>query len=255
MLTKLFLIFLAVFVWIRYFVKSLISSIIISAVITFIIDIVTRLVFKRKEIKLSQKIKEKEDAENMFLSLATTQDYLSFFKKFGKDDCIKHKDYISFIENSKKTILYPFLSFSSLSINDVAQIMKKVQKSKPQKIIIVAGEISKECFQFIKIFDEEIELLDKYQTYSKLYKPANIYPEITRKVKKNKKLTIKELLAHSFNRARCKGYILSAFALLFCSLFVKATLYYTIVTSLLLIFAIISYTNPFDKYTSHKKAI
>ncbi len=194
------------------------------------------------------KAKEKEDAESMFFSLAMSNSQNSFFLKLlsEKEDIKEHKNYILYKEENKKIIFIPSLNFVALSTNDIAQMIKTVKKEKPQKLIIVAGEVAKECYDFKKIYDEEIILLNKYETYEMMYKEKNIFPEITINKKQVKKLTVKELLEYSFNRYRIKGYLLSSLALLFCSLFVKATLYYSIVTSMLILFAIISFFSPFN---------
>ena len=248
---KLFLIFLFVLVWVRYFVNSLIYSVLISAVLTFIIDLVTRLLFNKKHKKISILTKEKEDAENMFLSLAMEKESISFFSSLfiSKDSIVQHKDYLSYKENGNKIVVIPLLAFLPLTINDIAQTIKKVKKEKSNKIIIIGGEYTKDCYNFINIFEEKIILLDKYQTYENLYKRYNIYPEIKKNTKETKRNTFKEILAFSFNRSKTKGYIISALALLFCSLFVRNTLYYSIVSSILLIFAIVSLTNPFTTAT------
>ena len=244
---KLLLIFLFVFVWVRFFARKLILSIFISAIITAIIDFLTDFIIKKKSNRISQTLKEKEEAEDMFTSLATQKNNIDFFTSIVKNITDKNKEFICYNSEGKKTILYPFLSFNTLCINDIAQIIKKTKYKKPEKIVIISGEIESRCNTFIKIFDCEIILLDKYQTYEQLYKKTNTYPKITIKTNQSKKLTIKELIFYSFNKARCKGYFISAFALIFCSLFVRRTLYYTIISSVLLIFAIISYTNPFSK--------
>ena len=125
---KLFIIFLIVFVWVRFFVKSFVACILISAILTAIIDVLTRLFFKRQHTKLSQKQKEKEDAENMFLSLVTGKNELSFFSKLLKAECSLKRDYVIYNKEKEKVIIFPFLSFAELTINDISSIMKKVKK-------------------------------------------------------------------------------------------------------------------------------
>ena len=56
-------------------------------------------------------------------------------------------------------------------------------------------------------------------------------------------LTFKDFVAFSFNKKRAKGYLLSAFLLAFSAIFVRTTIYYTIVATLLVVFAIISQFN------------
>ena len=246
---KLLLIFLLVFVWVRYFIRSLLYSIIISAIITAIIDLVTRLFFNKRKQKQDLKFKEKVDAENIAISFAIDGNYLTFYEKLFQDkQVVKKKEYLLL---NNQTALFPFFTLSPITVNDVAKIMKKLTKEKISKVIIPCGEISQDCLTFIKIFDEEILLLDKYETYDKIYKNKNAFPEITRKTKEIKAMTFKSIINQSFNKSKTKSYFISALALIFCSLFVRSTLYYVIFTSILLVFAIFSYINPiFNKKTT-----
>ncbi len=193
----------------------------------------------------------------MFTSLAIDNNYMPYFEKiFSKKPLFKStKRYLFYIENDIKTVIFPILTFAELSVNDIAQAMKLIKKEKPHKVIFLSGEISKECFNFINIYDIEIVLFDKYQTYKNIYQENNIYPKINFIKQKQSKLSLKLLFEFSFNKARFKGYLFSSLALLFCSLFVRASLYYAIVTSILVIFAIISLINPFERkqVTSNKK--
>lgn len=250
---KLLLIFLLVFVWVRYFIRSLLYSIIISAFITAIIDILTRLLFNKNKQKQDLKFKEKLEAENIFLSFAIDGNYISFYEKLFSEQLAEKKKKYILLQNS--TAIYPFFSFDTLKISDIVSIMKKVKKEKITKLIIPCGDFSKDCSSFIKIFDEEVILLDKYQTYQTIYKNKKTFPEITRKVKETKSLTIKKIIELSFNKQRTKGYLLSALALMFCTLFVKTTLYYVITISLLIIFALFSYTNPYFNKKDAKEII
>ncbi|MBQ8793050.1 MAG: hypothetical protein IJZ62_05715, partial [Clostridia bacterium] len=79
----------------------------------------------------------------------------------------------------------------------------------------------------------------------KLYKYYDVYPEMTHKYKKEKMLVFKDFLAYSFNKKRTKGYLLSAFILILSSLFVRGSIYYCVISSLCVIFALISYFNPY----------
>ena len=240
---KLFLIFLFVFVWTRYFVRDLLLSIVISATITFVLDLLSRFFFKKQHEKASLKIKEKQEAEDMFCSLCIERSPLLFFEKLfsDKQNLKTHKSFLSFTEDNKKTVFAFVDNLLPLSTNNLAQVIKQVKKEKPDKIIISSGEFSKECYSFINIYDSTIVLLDKQQTYHDLYKAKNIFPKITILKKKKDTLSFRQLLEFSFNRSRCKSYLISSIALLFCSLFVRTTLYYSIVTSILILFAIISF--------------
>ncbi len=253
---KLLLLFLFVLIWVRYFVDSLIYSIIISAIITATIDLVSRFFLGKRKKKKDLLSKEKKDAEAMFLSLAMEKEAIPFLSTVikKKEAVTPHKTYITFKDNDKKVVLLPILSLSPTTINDIAQSLKNVRKEKCDKILILGGEYSKDCYNFINIFDEEIILLDKYQTYKQLYQKFNTYPKII-KQKPSSKQTWRDLLTISFNPARSKSYLFSALALLFCSLFTRNTLYYSIVASILLLFSIISLSNPFSVETKIKHDI
>lgn len=250
-LFKLVLIFLIAFVWVRYFVKSLVSSIVISAIITFIVDLLSRIIFSKRNQKITLANKEKQDAEDMFFSMALETKPLSFFENIYKEkqDFSCHKEYLTFKEEDKQIALFPLFSLNEISINEIAQVVKKLKKEKVQEVIILGGTFSKESFSFIKNFDTQISLYDKYETYEKIYKKHSCFPKITKKIQENNKLSFKELLAFSFNKKRSKGYVFSALALLFCSLFVRQTLYYCIVATILLFFALFSLASPFAKYS------
>lgn len=241
---KVFLIFLITFVWVRYFVKSLAYSILISAFLTMIIDFLTRYFSNKKQKRISLKKDEIKNAENMFLSLATSNNGFSFLKNTfsQKHNLISKKKYFIYED---KTLLYPYFSLSPVTPNEIIDIMSVVSKEKINKIVIVSGEFSSDCQKIISLYDKQIILLNQYETYEKIYKSYQSFPAISNKIAQTKKTSIKDLLSYSFNRSRTKGYVFSAIIIFICSLFVKASLYYAIITSTLLIFAIISFSNPF----------
>lgn len=244
---KIFLIFVFFFIWTRYFIKELWLSILTAAGATILIEIITRLAGRKKSNSASLKVKEKEEAENMFLSLSSNPSAFSFFEKLAK---IKHPSvakktkYIVISHSEKtKTILYPYLYFKPLSIDDLSEIIEKTEKEKATKLVISCGECSKEAYSFAKNFDIKIVILDRFETYKKLYKEYDCFPEITRQYKKDKALAFKDLLAYSFNKNRTKGYFLSALIIFLAGFLVRANLYYSIMASILVIFAFISQFN------------
>ena len=241
---KVFLIFLITFVWVRYFVKSLVYSILITTFLTMITDFVTRYFSNKRQKRISLKKDEIKNAENMFLSLATSNNSISFLKNTlsQKHNVISKKKYLICDD---EILLYAHFSLSPVTPNEIIDIMKVVSKEKINKIIIISGEFSSDCQKIISLYDKQIVLLNQYETYEKLYKKYQNFPAISNKIAQTKKTSVKDLLSYSFNRSRTKGYVFSAIIIFICSLFVKASLYYAITTSILLLFAIISFSNPF----------
>ena len=246
LLFRFFLFFLLGFIWIRFFLKSLWLSILLSSLISICVIILLEAISTKRAKITRLKIKEKEDAENMFLSLATSKNPIDFFHKLTtkKHEATKKKSYILIKHEDHNVLLYPYTSFAPITPDDITKILSTIQKEKYKKLVICCGDVSKETINFVKNFDAEIILLDKFQTYSEIYKFYDCFPKITLSYKRTKKESFKELLSFSFNRSRTKSYLLSALVLLFSSLFVQMSLYYAIFSSLLVIFAIISFFLP-----------
>lgn len=244
---KYCLLFVFFFIWTRYFVKKLWLAILISLFATIIADLLSRLFFRKKNTITSLKLKQQEEAENIFLSLNSNSCPINFFEKLAKikhPSVTKHKKFISINHNEKsKTILYPFLFFKPLSPDDLTSILNETKSVAPTKLVITCGEASKETYVFAKNFNINIVILNKFETYKRLYKEYDCFPEITVTYKKDKKLAFKDLLAYSFNKNRTKGYFLSALVIFLASFLVRANLYYCIMASLLILFAFFSQFN------------
>ena len=244
--TKIFLLFVLAFVWLRYFIRSLVLTIVLSILLTAIMFIAAKIFLIKKKHKTFLKLKEKEEAENMFLSLAYEDKPMLFFEKMAglrHQNISVFKNYLSIFhkEESVKTILFFEPNLDTLTSSRAFEIIKSLKKEKATKIVIC-------CFKkesFTNIFKEKVIIFDQYETYQKLFKYYDFFPNITREYPKEKRLVFKEILANSFNKSRTKGYLFSAFILIVSSIFVRASLYYCIISSLLLLFALISQYNPY----------
>lgn len=246
-LLQVALIFFIVLIWARYFISSLWLGLLVSLIVTIFIELAIKFLQKRTNTAKNLKLQEKEEAENMFLSLCTSSTPLNFFYELAKTKhkAVKKGKYILIEHEEDIVALIPILSFSPLQSDDLLPFISLAKKNNWKKIVVVCGEVDRNTNSFAKNFDIEILLLDKYNSYSNLYKPYDFFPTITMKYKKDKKLAFKDLIAYSFNRGRTKGYLFSAFILFLSSLLIRPSIYYCIVASILLLFALISYTNPY----------
>lgn len=268
---KFVLLFLLCFVWTRYVFRKLWLSVVLSLFIATIIYVILWFLGQKKNNKQGLKLKEKADAEDMYLSLVCQNKPIDFFanilaKQYEKID--KHPDYVTYIQNKsadeqkqtknsqneslkslekyEKTVLYFDNSFDGLNVSKFLKIYNKLKKEKSNEIIIICKEINdKQVFSICQNFKEKFVILDQYQTYQKIYKPNQTYPEIEVKCKNEKKMVFKDFVSYSFNKNRTKGYLFSAFVLILSSLFVRATIYYCIIASILVVFALISQFNPY----------
>ncbi len=248
LLLKASLIFLISFIWLRYFLERLWLILTLSFAITGVILLLSSAYLRRKNKKNHLKQKERKDAEDMFLSLSYDDKYISFFEALVQ---VRHKNikskkqYILIThEDKSKTILFPFLKFRQISIDDINAIIFSTTKDSPDKIVVCCNDFDRKILSYIKNLHVEVTIIDKYETYLLLYKEYDFFPKITMTASNEKKLSFKELIAYSFNRSRTKGYLLSALFIFFTSFFVQINIYYCIFSSLLLVLALISYINP-----------
>lgn len=254
---KFLLVFLLSFVWLRYFLRTLWLSATLSVAISIVVCAVFFLFRRRKNEKNGLKEKEKLDAENMFLSLACSDTPLDFFEKLLSKKYKEVKtidDHIIFkqVENDEnkindtKLVFFADLSFEGISVPRFMEIYGKIKKEKVGKVLICCHHIQdKNIFDFLKNFNEKFVIFDQYETYQKLYKEFVYFPEVTHKIKSESKMHFKDFLAYSFNKKRAKGYFFAAFVLVLSGLFVRATIYYCVIASLLVVFALISQFNPY----------
>lgn len=255
---KFFLIFLLTFVWIRYFIKKLIVAFLVTLLVSALVYLLLWFILRKRKNKEGLKLKEKEDAENMFFSLVCDDKRMDFFMKLALS---KHKNVKKFknyllieYENNVKTLLYIKADFENLTIPSFMEIYKKI-KGKAQKVVFVCYTCDSEVTTFAKNFDTYFIFLDRFATYEKLFKYYNIYPEIVQKYKKDKKLSFKDFALYSFNKKRAKGYLISSFLLVLSSLFVRTTIYYCITATILILFAIFSEFNTTFNFKEEKEVL
>ncbi|MBR1890252.1 MAG: hypothetical protein IJ817_01020 [Clostridia bacterium] len=248
---KTLAIFLLYFIWMRYFIRNLFLSAFLSSVLSVGTYLLLAVIKNKRKKKIGLKIKEKEDAENMFLSLTLDKKPITFFASLARRKhklVSQHKSYVTIdypIEKAK-TLLCFDASYSGLTANKVAEIEKSAEIENANKIVICCKEIAeKEVYSFCAALKTKIVILDVYESYEKLYKEYDFYPKITHTYTKSKSMTVKDFISYSFNKKRTKGYLFSALILVLSSLFMRQTIYYCMIASILVVFSIISHFNPY----------
>lgn len=252
------LIFFIAFVWMRYFIPSLWLATVIAAAIASAIYLVLAIFLRRKKSIISLKQCQREEAENAFLSLSLDPKAIDFFFELAssKHNAEKKKNcIIIYHDEGEKVLLIPFLSHKNLSQDEIAGFVVLARKYGAKKVVVACGNADKECFSFAKNFDEEFVILNQYETYQKLFLPYNMLPKISVKYKKEKALAFKELAIFSLNKSRAKGYFLSALVLCISTIFVRAKIYYCVVASVLILLAIVSLFNPFERNATTKEIL
>lgn len=244
---RIFLIFMLFFIWVRFYEKNLTFALAYTAILTFAFDCLLNFIIKKRDTRANLKNSELKNAENYcnYFIFNNKQESVLFYSKLLSEQfpIIKKTDYIVFENDSEVCVLYPLYSYDKLKISDIITINNISKKTNCKKIIICASDYENGVREFATRLPIKIILLNKYESYEKLMKKFNYFPKETLNFATTKNQTFKNILAYSFNRKRAKGYIFASLVLILSSFFVKISIYYLIISSVLLLFAIFSYTN------------
>ena len=251
-LFRLFLIFIISLIWCRYFIEDLTLSISLTIIITLIIDTIITLIFAKKTERANLKNSEIEKAENYCNKfIFSDKSYaVNFYYNLASKryKARKLSKYIIVEHRENNVLLYPFYKFEDFNIEDLISTYNYAKKAKVNKLVICVNKTNANVLKICDKLDIKIIILDKYQTYNKLFKEYNYFPqEFIIKTQKN---TFKSLVEYSLNKKRTKGYLIASIILLFSSFIVKYNIYYLISSSILLILSLFSFINPkFNKKT------
>lgn len=244
---KSLLIFLLTFVWVRYFVKSLTLAIILSLFITFMIEIFSKIIKRKINSKKQISIDEENKIEEITNSLIylPNEKVVTYFYNLAKSkhNATKKTKYIEINHTNSNIVLYPIFRLDELNSQNVLDIYNTIKTKNVKRIIICTNIYNAKAKTTASKLDKEIILLNSKQTYFELIKKYAIYPEKV-ELKKGKKQTFSDFISYALNKKRTKGYFYSSLLILFCSFFVPYSLYYVIMSSILLVLAFASFSNP-----------
>lgn len=256
---RLLLLFLFNLIWCTYLFKSPPYNIVVALLVAILACIVINLIDKKKNNRNIPKLKQEQHIKDVTTSFIymTSQEILEFFKRLviTKHSCEIKDDYIVIKGGSGNIILYPHFKASNFNKDDLAYIVRKIKNLSVKKMIVLSCEYDGNVLSDNNIFPFELILLNATQTYTNLLRMYEFYPEIKLKSKPKTKATISSICSLAFNRKKTKGYLLSALCLFFASFFVIYKVYYLIVSSALVLFAIISYYNPQISKISKEKLL
>jgi len=245
-LFRFLLFFTLSFIWCRYYINSIYATLTISIIFSFVLDIILNFISKKREGKQNLKNEEIKKAENYSNKFIFSQpNYaINFYfnlaqkrhnaKKLKNGVLIEHKD--------TKILIYPYYRITNFNSENFVDSYNYAKKNKANKLIICANEFEKNIEKLASSLDINVVFLNKYDAYKKLMKEYNYFPEELSL--KEIKTTFKSLIEHGLNKKRMKGYLISAFILIFSSFIVKFNIYYLIMSSILIILALFSYFNP-----------
>lgn len=248
-LIRICTIFLAILVWTRYFEANLTKALVISAIGTLLLDSVLHLYNKKVQGKKTLTRLEQELCENIALEfmLSPNKKVTSYFEQLinKTTPCEVKKQMIVAKSQSFRIIVYPFYSCANFMFEHLLEVIQNTKTTKPNRVIVCAYNISDEAKNFARNFSEyELFLLDRHETFSLLIQPQKFYPEINPKTPNIQKTSIKTMLATMFHVKRAKTFFMCGLALFLGSLILRHNLYYVVMSSLLMTFALIALLSP-----------
>ena len=248
-LARIVLVFLLFFIWVRFYERDLSLCLVYTGILTFAADCLLTMFLQKRDVKTSlkkQEITAAENYANQFVLSGNASANTFWNKTLSKEHSTTKKTYyFTFNKDSKKVAVYSNYSLEKLKPSDVLEIYNKLKKENVDKIIICTNEIEPQAKTFVAHLPCKIVLLDKYEAYEKLMKKFNSFPQIETKINLNETSKWRTFLAYSLNRQRAKGYVLSSIVLVISSFFVRASVYYLVISTILLCLAIFSFTNTY----------
>ena len=160
---KHLLIFLLLFIWLKFALNSFWLSFVIAVALTMVIELIMKAIRNNKKNKQNLKLSQKEDAENMFVSLATSPNSLDFFYDLFSsrhNRVEKCQEYIV-VCTEIKTVFFPYLKLHQLTADDLFEISSKIKTENINKLVIICNDYDKTCQKYLSIFPFETIILDK----------------------------------------------------------------------------------------------
>lgn len=202
-------------VWIQFFVKRLWASLIIAFSVTLLFFVILKKVLEKmprdkinkQEIYKSFVLMPKEELKNTYLQYSHDDNYV-----------------------------FLAMRFSPASFDDVAAAFRE---SGEKDATILTGNVRRNVITFSASLDKKIKFVTKKDLY-KLLKANNALPKIMTKHADKPPISPKEVLDIAFSGANAKYFAYSGILIAITALITPYRLYYGIMASVLIIFALIS---------------
>ena len=241
---KFTLLFLINFIWCAYFIETSFIAVMVAIFISCSLILAFNFFGSKKHYKKQISLKEEQkiaDITRTFVFM-TKDEILNFFYKLAstKHECKVKDEYIEIMSDQKPIILYPIFKSENISLDDMIYIYKKIKNRNIKRFVVLTNKydnIDASAFKF------ETLILNYKETYYKLLKAYEFYPEITIKNKPKIKNSLNSILLIALNKKKSKGYFISALFILFASFFVRFKIYYLIFSTILLFLALFSRFN------------
>jgi len=227
-------------------VHNLALILVYSITLTLIIAIIISIFLRKKLFKFKLKkseIKEKRKILNqlIFAKQQEVNDFLYGF--FNYKNKHKYKTYFTFLNDNKYFVCNDF-KIDNNNCDNLIYYIKKAEQLNCDKLYFFGNKFSDECYKIVKNFKTiKIKLVNFNDFYLDFIKKQNIKPNFNIKYEEKSSYNIKELLNIAFNKNKTKNYVFTGIIFLIGSIFLRYNIYYLVFTTLMFIFALLSYFN------------
>lgn len=246
---KFLLLFTINLIWTLYFIQKTWISILLSGIIAVLTILLFNFLSSKKQEKNNIKLKEKIYAQNVkdTFILMKQKNVVEFFCELAKSQH-EAECFSKYVLINKQIVLSPNIKSRQLEIDELIDLYNQINKKNINKIIILCNNFNPNIEKILNNFDTKTIVLDFNQTYNLLLKKYNMFPKITIKSDAKAKSTFKQILSSAFDKKKTRGYVVSAMFIIFSSFFVSFRVYYLIVATILLIFALLcQFEQKFNK--------
>lgn len=239
---KYFLLFAVCFLWLNYIRISNTLAFTISISVSIVVGYTIHLLqgLKTKRINVSKEENAKIENTSLQLMYGTKKQVLDFFYNTFKTKYTikKHIDYITLNDYD----FFPIYSTDTITQGDVLRAIKQSEN----EIIIACVSADQSAIKCAKLTSKNVVILTQTDVY-RVLKNYDSFPNFNITKTAKKKLKFVDIKNSTFAKANAKGYIISSIIILFSSFFVRFNIYYTCISTLLLIFAGICLFHPAPK--------
>lgn len=243
LIDKLFIsscIFLLIYAWINFYIRNLWTTFILSLIFSFAIIFVLYYFIDKKQDKRINSKKRTDEINKCYLAfrLLPTKNQLELLKTIIDNNHVStiHNDTLTYIKDNKKHLIILATNIDKLTETDVMNILQGIDKTEPKNINIVCNSYAPMKTKILK--NCNISLTDKERLYDEFFLSLSTFPDTSNIDSSITKFSWRDFLLNLFKPNKARSYFFAGLILLFSSIILPYHIYYRVIGSILILFAL-----------------
>ncbi len=220
---------LLTFVWSTLLFKSWIVSLIFSIAFTVAVIVTIRYLMSKRHRPYTY------DRLELEFAIKGNEYVVNLLKSTLKNGVTESGSNFLVLKNC---LIVTAVKFSMLSLGDMGAICSLAQKHKDKRVYVIAKGIDRRAYSIVQLQNVNITLI-KVKTIYKFLLKHNALPDL-KPVKS--KFSIRSFIDAMFSRSNFKSYAFSGAILILVSFLTPLRIYYIVLGSISLVFAILTLT-------------